>query len=272
MKTFLLTMGLLTCGIAAIAQKSVSDIRIQQQDSLLYVFYNLKNPSDISLYFSLDDGKTFTGPLTNVTGDVGTDVANGTGKLIIWDIVKEIGYIDIDRARVKVVANQTAQQRTPRILKRQSLLMGGVAFNNNQLSYTLMYGQVKKWGWYGKVKSNFRFDTKDGFYDYRDPNHAPIFWSGENNNSRLAAMVGGIWNMTRPVMIYAGAGYGFRHINWETIGKQKIRMSQYSYQGAEIELGIIARWKKFLISAGISSNTKVIDDWGETDIAIGYIF
>lgn len=274
MKTILLAVGLIIFSVTATAQKGVSNIRTEQQDSILYVFYDLSSTSDVSLYFSIDDGKTFSGPLAHVSGDVGTGITAGSGRLIVWDIVKELGYIDIKRAKVKVVANLQKVKmpkipKEPRKLEWFSLAMVGTAFNNNQLSYTLMYGRVKRWGWYGKIKTDFNFKTSNSDTSWYP--HNDTFWNGEKSDGRLAITAGTIWNMTRPVMLYAGVGYGRRWIDWETIGNQKIRIRNYSYDGAEFELGIIARWKNVLFSIGAGLNTEYIDYW-ETDLAIGFTF
>lgn len=271
MKTLLLAIGLLGCSILIKAQNNVSNIRIQQQDSILCVFYDLKGgKADISLYFSKDNGKTFIGPLNNVGGDAGTDITEGKDKLILWNVVKEIGYIDIDNAKVKVTAKLIKKPREHRKLEWQSLAMLGASFNNNQLSYSLMYGRVKRWGWYGKVKTDFNFKVSNSDTSHRY-HHDDAFWNGEKSDGRLAVTAGAIWNMTRPMMLYAGVGYGQRWVDWETIGNQKIRIRNYSYDGAEFELGIIVRWKNFLLSVGASLNTEKIDYW-ETDLALGFTF
>lgn len=173
-------------------------------------------------------------------------------------------------ASAQTAGNQMSNEksRTAREYESFSLAMIGTSFNNNQFSYSLMYGRVKRWGWYGKVKTDFNFKVynSDRYYSSND-----VFWSGEKSDGRIAATVGTIWNMTRPVMLYSGTGYGRRWADWETIGKQKIRIHDQSYDGVEFELGIITRWKNFLLSVGASLNTDDIDYW-ETDIAIGYKF
>ncbi len=274
MKMIFLVVGLLISS-TVLAQKGVSNVRTEQQDSILYVFYDLNTSSDVSLYFSIDDGKTFSGPLSYVSGDVGSGVKAGSEKLIVWDIVKELGYIDIKRAKVKVVADLQKVKtpkapKRPRQLEWRTLALVGTAFNSNQLSYTLMFGQVKRFGWYGKLKTdfNFNFSNSDGV----SWNHTG-FWNGKSNNGRYAVTAGALWNMCRPLMLYAGAGYGKRWLDWETIGNKKIRIDDYSYDGAEVELGVITHLKRFLLSAGVSINTDEIsaNSW-EMNVGIGYTF
>lgn len=172
----------------------------------------------------------------------------------------------------QMAGNQMAAEKShvAREYEWFSLAMVGTSFNKNQLSYSLMYGKVKRWGWYGKIKTDFNFkvSNSDKYYSSND-----VFWNGEKSDGRIAATVGTIWNMTRPVMLYAGAGYGRRWVDWETISKQKIRIHDQSYDGAEFELGLIARWKNVLLSVGASLNTDDIYIGNlETNIAIGYKF
>ena len=47
--------------------------------------------SDVFLYVSYDNGANWTGPLTEVTGDVGSNVTKGQKK-IVWDCTKEKGF------------------------------------------------------------------------------------------------------------------------------------------------------------------------------------
>lgn len=271
LRKLFLAIGLLGCSTLTQAQSNVSNIRIQQQDSILCVFYDLKGgKADISLYFSRDNGKTFIGPLTNIEGDAGTGITQGASKLILWNVVKEMGYIDIDNAKVKVVAHLIKESREVWKPKRFSLAMLGASINNNQHSYSLMYGQVKRWGWYGKIKTDFNFNlSNDNTYNIYLLGGA--FFNGEKSDGRLAVTAGTIWNIARPVMLYAGLGYGRRWVDWGTIGNQKVRIDDYSYQGIEVEIGAILHINRFLLSAGVCLNTFAIDYW-ETDLSIGFTF
>lgn len=44
---------------------------------------------DISIYYSTDLGKSFIGPMQQVSGDVGENIAPGTSKQISWDFMTE---------------------------------------------------------------------------------------------------------------------------------------------------------------------------------------
>ena len=69
------------------------DIRAEVLDKQFVVFYSLKSefPSDIYLYASYDQGKTWRGPMEKVTGDVGHSISEGSNK-IFWDCMNEKGF------------------------------------------------------------------------------------------------------------------------------------------------------------------------------------
>jgi hypothetical protein len=61
------------------------------QSNQLDILYDLEKGENnyfnyaVELYYSLDNGQTFIGPLRLVRGDVGANIAPGSGKAINWD-------------------------------------------------------------------------------------------------------------------------------------------------------------------------------------------
>lgn len=49
---------------------------------------------NISLYYTLDKGKTWLGPMLKISGDAGSSQSPGTNKLIIWDALSEQGPLE----------------------------------------------------------------------------------------------------------------------------------------------------------------------------------
>ena len=87
----------------AVAQ-NVSNIRVQQHDTLLVVTYNLAAKANIEAFISFDGGTTYRGPLKYVTGAVGKGVLPEKDKIFVWDVIKEVGYIDASNAVIKIVS------------------------------------------------------------------------------------------------------------------------------------------------------------------------
>ena len=91
------------------AQK-VSNIVFRQEQSNIIVSYNLetKIPCKITLFVSTNDGNTWTGPLTKVTGDVGVNIASGIHN-IIWSVLEEFEELRGDKIQFQVRAYMDAE-------------------------------------------------------------------------------------------------------------------------------------------------------------------
>ena len=102
MKKIITTLFFLTLAVMLTAQE-VSNIRVQVQEGVLIVTYDLAAKADIEAYVSFDDGATWRGPLKYVTGAVGKGIAAEKNKIFVWDAEQEVGYVDVD-AIIKIVA------------------------------------------------------------------------------------------------------------------------------------------------------------------------
>jgi hypothetical protein len=105
MKKIIMTVVLCSVLGMAAAQTNVSNIRVQQQDTLLFVMYDLAMKANIDVYVSYDNGVNFQGPLKHVTGAVGKGVLPEKDKIFIWDIVKEAGYVDYPSTIIKIASS-----------------------------------------------------------------------------------------------------------------------------------------------------------------------
>jgi uncharacterized protein (TIGR02145 family) len=99
---FLLTLLLLT--LHAQAQR-VTNVTAEQQGQELLIHYHLEGdgPVEVLLYLSTDRGSRWEGPLKSCTGDVGPNVAPGTGKRIRWNVLQDRELVG-DGIAFKVVA------------------------------------------------------------------------------------------------------------------------------------------------------------------------
>jgi formylglycine-generating enzyme required for sulfatase activity len=105
MKKAILQIILLALGLTTRAQ-TISNFRMEQVGQQVHVYYTLISSSACEVQFmvSTDDGKTWSGPLTKVSGDVGKNIAAGE-KQIIWRVLEEREQLVGDQIRFKVVAN-----------------------------------------------------------------------------------------------------------------------------------------------------------------------
>jgi hypothetical protein len=78
-----------------------------------------------------------------------------------------------------------------------------------------------------------------------------------------------LYRLSLPLYLYAGAGYGYKKLAWETAEGSWAENTDKTYTGAEAELGLILRSKNFAVSAGVQSNSfKYI----EATIGVGIMF
>lgn len=94
------------------AQK-VSNIRAEQRGQDIVVLYSLETttPCEVSLLLSQDNGATWSGPLKNVSGDVGKNTSAGE-KLIIWKVLEEREQLVGDRMKFKIHAIEGSRNGT----------------------------------------------------------------------------------------------------------------------------------------------------------------
>ena len=82
----------------------VSNVTVEQVEKNIYVSYDLDIPANISLYISINGGKTYT-KLHKVYGAVGEKIRPGR-VTIVWDVVAEQGELIGDNIVFKVVAEE----------------------------------------------------------------------------------------------------------------------------------------------------------------------
>ena len=102
---FLLLLLILNLIWSSSFSQKVSDTETRQIGSTIEISYILetKAPCAISLYVSKDGAATWEGPLTKVSGDVGTKVASGRN-VIVWDVLEEVEQLSGDKIQFQVRA------------------------------------------------------------------------------------------------------------------------------------------------------------------------
>jgi uncharacterized protein (TIGR02145 family) len=92
-RKFLLILFFITLSRFLSAQ-SITNVQSKQEGNTIAVTYDLQCDSEatISLFVSEDGGVNFTGPLVNVSGDVGSDIKSSSNKKIVWDVIEDRDY------------------------------------------------------------------------------------------------------------------------------------------------------------------------------------
>lgn len=97
--------------------QEIKNIRVTQEGTRVNVQYDLDGKNQtfkVNLYYTVNEGITWLGPLKGATGDVGDKVQPGINKKITWDLLSEAdikeGYLQFkvvaDVTEVPVTTNQ----------------------------------------------------------------------------------------------------------------------------------------------------------------------
>jgi hypothetical protein len=268
-KRLLLIIIIIFSAIIVNAQQ-VTNVKSFQTGNAITIEYTLTGAKfnqkfNVSLYLSLDGGKTFQGPLSAVSGDVGDDVKAGTHK-IFWDPYKDVNSLEGDV--IFTVKAEVIQER----VRRNFFVHYSGNYSLRNAGYTsplgLSIGQIGKMGWYLSARMNSSA-FKKAQYEYdgvKIVDYNEILYYEYDNLYQYPSFeaIGGItaqlnWNL----FLYFGAGYGyqkyFAHINeFDYISNDLVRESYVNYQGHSssgvvAEAGLIIKAKSLSFSAGYST-------------------
>ena len=139
-----------------------------------------------------------------------------------------------------------------------------------QVSFGFSVGQVKRFGWFLSVMSNFGFKAMQ--YDYTadadglvDDNI--LLYNGESCSTRLSFLAGGMMRMADPLYVRVGAGYGMRVKSWYTEDGYLVKMSEDSWSGIDLTAGVQLHLKGFVLSLdAVTTSFKDV----EAKVGVGY--
>jgi hypothetical protein len=249
--------------------QQIQEVRSEVNDEKIIVHYVIRGGSlinyfSISLYVSTDGGKTFTGPLREVKGDVGEGIHRGV-KTIVWDALKEMPFIE-DTVTFQV-----------RALKQPVKKKVFVSWEGNTITWLgLRAGMLGKIGFYAEFRGNpdaFKkssFTCSDGILtDYNVPGY--YSYTGKNGYSAVSILGGINWQVVPDLFIYGGVGYGkenylvqvdqFTYGNSSSFGQAYAKYTGYCASGLEVDAGLMYRVKWFLVTAGATTLNFGLFNW-----------
>lgn len=149
------------------------------------------------------------------------------------------------------------------------MLLNGAFSTAPQTSFGLTIGQVKQWGWYASVMTNFNFSKADLTCDENGSiENPPLAYSfKEKVTSRFSVTAGGMYKLGCPLYLYAGVGYGKRTLLWKLDDGRLAEPSSGAYKGVSFDAGLMAHIKGFSVSAGV---TTIGTGYMEFKVGIGF--
>ena len=145
-----------------------------------------------------------------------------------------------------------------------------------EYAFGITYARVKQYGFYVSAMMNpsvrFQADhyaSASGAIDGEYP-----FYSGKHTSTRISATAGALVRLHIPMYLYAGVGYGYRGLFYETTDHEWVawRTANTIYHGMNWEAGLMGNIKGFAISLGVSSITDFSNMYYEAKLGLGYCF
>lgn len=145
-----------------------------------------------------------------------------------------------------------------------------------EYAFGITYARVKQYGFYVNAMMNpslrFQADlyaSASGAIGGEYP-----FYSGKHTSTRISATAGALVRLHIPMYLYAGVGYGYRGLFYETTDHEWVawHTANTIYDGMHWEAGLMGNIKGFAISLGVSSITDFSNMYYEAKLGLGYCF
>ena len=203
----------------------------------------------------------------NVFGQAIDDDIYSIGKtrtILKSKIEKKANEADINS--IGTIQPVSMSKKEDNIKKTQYLILGGMAIHPSQNSGLVMLGSVKTFGGYLKVKTDLNYDES---FAQNGKSTDSRYFTSETQKGRYAVTGGILWRVFSPLLLYGGFGYGNRWVNWKTVSGETFRVTDISYQGVELETGLILKIQKLVFSGGLSVSPF---NYLEANIGVGIMF
>ncbi|MBR5855428.1 MAG: hypothetical protein IKY87_07160 [Paludibacteraceae bacterium] len=187
--------------------------------------------------------------------------------------------------RLEMQAIKKAHQDSLKIARKERIaaypwsnfvMVNGAYALYPEYAFGITYARVKQYGFYVSAMMNpsvrFHADhyaSANGAIDGEYP-----FYSGKHTSTRISATAGALVRLHIPMYLYAGVGYGYRGLFYETTEHEWVawRTANTIYHGMHWEAGLMGNIKGFAISLGVSSITDFSNMYYEAKLGLGYCF
>lgn len=190
--------------------------------------------------------------------------------LLLFSSCLTIGYAQIVTTETQGLKRSSLLKveiikKPSKIYDPQNFIIGGLSFHPSQLSMYAMVGTVKKYGLYGKLKTDFNFNSS---FDYDLESDENIFIK-DKKTGRFSVTGGGMYRINNPLSLYVGLGYGNRWLSWTSISGDVYNVKDYSFKGLETETGLIYKLRNDIyLNMGLSIGIGHLT-FGELNLGVG---
>lgn len=169
---------------------------------------------------------------------------------------------------------KTPEKTKPAASNNDILLLAQVSYHPSQLAYGAMAGYVMgNNGFYLKHTSNFASKNEAiALCNYGGELHVDGTtpqYSGTTHTARYTLTAGYVRRLSSWLMLYAGAGYGERTLQWETSDSDWITNDDCSHAGITVDIGGVVQLGSFALSIGCTTTEF---EFAECTAGIGYLF
>jgi len=238
-------------------------VDFERVGNTIEICYQLKHLSSrecvwIEIYYSVDGGQEWRGPLKRVEGDAGL-VEYGGNKRVVWDVFGELEKIN------GVLAFEVRAAVKEKEWQRENMFV--YSFSETA-PLGVMFARVKRWGWFVRWKTDTHFhETYDYACDRRgnvDRDFGETYYRVENEErkSRLGISGGIVCRFAYCFYLFAGGGYGERQVQWRAslyryaddgkVCDLWLQCRPESFSGMELDTGILLRYRRLNLFAGFS--------------------
>lgn len=195
-KTIILASTIMALCSICHAAPTVSNVQARQDaaSKVVNITYDLADPVNPKLFVSVqvssDNGSTWTVPVTQLSGDVGSGVPRGTGKHIIWNCKSDIPDAVGSNYKVSVTASDSSYTGQMIYIPAGSFLMGNSGVGNDaacsissELPQHSVYLAAYSIGKYEVTRGEYRAFMNAGGYS-NSAYWSTDGWSWKTSNNR----------------------------------------------------------------------------------------
>lgn len=139
-------------------------------------------------------------------------------------------------------------------------------------TFGITIAYMEKWGGYVTAHTNFNFHKPLEYHvnaEGVDENNKHAFLSGKSEVSRLSLVGGATYIILPKLCVYAGGGYSWRRLMYETADGALLVVDDNSTEGWTFDFGAIGNFDKFLVKFGLNTTKFQLADFR---LGLGYRF